>query len=282
MAPPGVVPRRSEVEPTPRFDHTERMVDAAQPRRRWFQYSLRSLMIFVFVWSLACSWLAVQLQRAKRQQIIVETIQKTGGTVVYDHQRPAWFERLLGRDFLTNVVRAEIASDSVAEYAKELPQLTSLTLTGSKVTDGALKCLKELPQLRGLALWRTRVTDVGLEQLAPLRQLHGLDLQDNDITDAGLARLCRLSQLHVLGLQKTKISDDGLKYVGRLTQLETLDLSYTKITGAGLRHLKGLKQLTLLCVIGCTKITPLGFNEFHAALPDCVIMEFWEEYLLPD
>ena len=49
-----------------------RMVDTAKPRRRWFQYSLRSLMIFVLFWSLACSWLAVKMQQARRQRAAVE------------------------------------------------------------------------------------------------------------------------------------------------------------------------------------------------------------------
>jgi hypothetical protein len=42
--------------------------------RRWFQYSLRTLLIFVTLFAVACSWFAVKLGQARRQREAVEAL----------------------------------------------------------------------------------------------------------------------------------------------------------------------------------------------------------------
>jgi len=37
-------------------------------KRRWFQFSLRSVLIFVLLVSIGLSWLGVKLERARRQR----------------------------------------------------------------------------------------------------------------------------------------------------------------------------------------------------------------------
>jgi len=36
-----------------------------KPTRRWFQYSLRTLLVLVTVCAIPCSWLGVKVQQAK-------------------------------------------------------------------------------------------------------------------------------------------------------------------------------------------------------------------------
>ena len=88
------------------------MSDVSQPKLRWYQFSLRSLLLFVLVCSLVCGWLGVRMQRAREQKQAVEAIHKLGGWVEYDYQRdasgswikgaepgrPTWLRRLLGAD----------------------------------------------------------------------------------------------------------------------------------------------------------------------------------------
>ena len=64
------------------------MNDSHPPKlkRRWHQYSLRTLLIFVAVAAVFCSWFAVRMQRAKRQREAVEAISKAGAIVWYDYQ----------------------------------------------------------------------------------------------------------------------------------------------------------------------------------------------------
>ena len=55
------------------------MNDSPKPKRRWYQYSLRTLLLFMVLCAIACSWFAVKMQRVKRQQEAVEAIREAGG-----------------------------------------------------------------------------------------------------------------------------------------------------------------------------------------------------------
>ena len=60
-----------------------------KPKLRWFQFTLRTLLVFVTLFAIACSWLGVKMQSARRQQETVAAILKDGGFVLYDYQFPA-------------------------------------------------------------------------------------------------------------------------------------------------------------------------------------------------
>ncbi len=88
--------------------------------RRWIRFSLRSLMTFVLLGSLACSWLAVRMRTAERQAELVKMIRQSGGAVCYDFQydyekrrrintppkMPSWLWKRLGPDMFSDVVGA--------------------------------------------------------------------------------------------------------------------------------------------------------------------------------
>lgn len=59
-----------------------------QSKRR-FQFGLRTLLSFVTLFAIVCSWFAVKLQQAKRQREAVEALLQLGGYVGYDH--PFWY-----------------------------------------------------------------------------------------------------------------------------------------------------------------------------------------------
>ena len=181
------------------------------PKLRWYQFSLRTLMVFVTLCAFACSWLAVKMRQAKLQQEAAAAIVKLGGTVKYDWQIDAngnavpnakptfspWLRGTLGDDFFW--------------------------------------------QVKGvLLLGNTQVTDAGLEHLRGLSQLQLLGLEGTQVTDAGLEHLKGLSQLQVLGLDKTHVTDAGLEHLKGLRHLKFLWLEGTQVTGTGLEHLKGL------------------------------------------
>jgi hypothetical protein len=50
--------------------------EAPARKLRWFQYSLRSLMLLVLVVSVGMSWVAVKMKRARQQDKAVEEIKK--------------------------------------------------------------------------------------------------------------------------------------------------------------------------------------------------------------
>ena len=70
-----------------------------------------------------------------------------------------------------------------------MTNLTSLSLSGTQVTDSGLSNLKGLTKLSRLSLGKTQVTDAGLVHLKGLTNLTWLDLEGTRVSDAGLAQL---------------------------------------------------------------------------------------------
>ena len=183
---------------------TEPQPAAPKPKRRWFQYSLRTLLLFMLLVSIGMSWVAVKMQQARRQKEAVEAIEKVGGGVIYDYQvtsatyipatrprGPAWIRSLLGEDLFRQAFYVFLDGDQEA----------------------GLEQLKRLPYLQGLSL--TRLMDSELEHvkghLKGLTQLATLDLRYTQVTDASLNHLKELTQLQTLYLGGTKVTDEGVK-----------------------------------------------------------------------
>ena len=221
------------------------MTEKPKPRRRWFRFSLTTLLIVVLVLSLPLGWLAMKMVRAERQRKAVEAIAKTGGYVFYDFEcrngipiyyeeppapAPAWLLKRLGVDFFADVVQAHFA-------------------------------------------YVSRIGDADLQHIRSLTSLHELGLNNTLVTDAGLVHLKGLTRLERLELSETQIAGDGLQHLTGLESLEDLDLSYTNLDDNGLRHLWTLTELDYLDLHG-TLVTEKGVEQTRMALPNCEIR--WE------
>jgi len=228
-------------------------------KRRWFQYSLRTLLVVMLLAAIACSWLAVRMQKARKHREAVAAVSSTGGWISYGGKDdssgalvmssappgPAWLHRLLGEDFFGDVAYAFVSNDAGMESAASFNQLRFLCC--KHVTDAGLECLNALPQLQVLDLQFGQVTDAGLEQLNGLNHLEALCLNGTrGVTDAGLRHVRELTQLQALLLAGTEVTDAGLEQVERLPQLRFVDLRQTGVTDAGV---KKLQQALPNCVI---------------------------------
>ncbi len=241
---------------------------APKPKRRWYQYSLRTLMVVVTLFAVACSWFAVKLGQARRQREAVEALMRLKAAmcnVEYDYIRdsagnlipnaqsrgPAWLRNLLGIDFFCNVTEVWV---------------------GKKITDADLVHLKYFPKLRILffnevtPIYNPQVTDEGLKIVQGLTQLEVLGLSNTNITDAGLKYVKNLSRLQTLRLANTKITDAGLVNLKELTDLQFLDLESTRITDTGLEQLQGLYALKEIRLFN-TKVGGDGVRNLQKALP---------------
>jgi hypothetical protein len=216
---------------------------------RWYQWRLRSLFVLTLLVAIGMSWLTVTIQSQRRQFQAAEAIKKAGGRPEIEL---TWLGKLLRDDSLVRVTRVDLCGDASTDARLER----------------LLECLNHLPQLHTLSLWNSRVTDAGLERLEGLRQLRNLHLGDTEITDAGLVHLKGMTQLRTLDLSGTQVTDAGLQRLKGLTHLRTLHLSGTQVTDAGLEHLKGLTQLQTLC-LAITKVSDVGVECLQRALPNC-------------
>ncbi|MCY2990028.1 MAG: hypothetical protein NTY19_19465 [Planctomycetota bacterium] len=105
----------------------------SKPQRRWFQFSLRTMLIVMLLAGSGMGWFAHRLKQASRQREAVAAIQKLGGAVAYDCELrgegapgPVWLRQRLGDDFFTNVTwvnlgRTQVAAETMEQLQQALP-----------------------------------------------------------------------------------------------------------------------------------------------------------------
>jgi Leucine Rich repeat len=174
--------------------------DMPKRKRRWFQFSLRTLLIFTLICAVACAWLARRVDQKRKELQAVDALVELGGRVDYgsgfgDASGPAWLRQLLGDNFFNDVFYVDLkgtnVTDSGLENLRELTQLGALRLMGSNFTDDGLANLKGLTQLKVLNLTGTGISDAGLKNLVGLSHLIALRLDGTNVTDAGVNELQR-------------------------------------------------------------------------------------------
>jgi hypothetical protein len=293
----------------PGQDGVHRMRVAAmttpRPKLRWYQFSLRSLLVFVLLFGLGLGWFGAKMRQARRQAAAVEAITRTDGLAYYDFNAEPhgiwWFRMhaVLGDDFFNSVVQAYLShetTDADLENLEDLPALRDLDCRGTKITgaglrhlrglskletldlsfseltDAGLENLRDLPRLRKLGLNRTKITDTGSRHLKHLAELKELDLSETRITGISMNDLSGLRHLTSMCLNDTKVSDGGLEQIAGLRQLEELSLERTEITDRGLEHLKKLTNLKVLDLyFNYPGVTDAGIESLRRALPKCEI-----------
>jgi hypothetical protein len=253
---------------------------------RWrFQFSIRSLLVLTAAVAIPCSWLAVEMKKAREQERVIAAITALQGGAIYDWREfdpdfkllpnvrppgpvwrppgPVWLRNLLGVDFFARVWNVDLNNTKLTDpgiaILKGLTDLQNLDFSGTEVTDAGLVHLKHLTKLEYLGFSGTKVTGPGVEHLAGLAHLRYLHFNNTGMTDVGLEHLKGLTTLHTLLTRDNPVTDVGLEHLRNLTQLRELDLHNTKVTDAGLEYLKGLSQLENL-ELSDTSVTDAGLK----------------------
>jgi hypothetical protein len=177
-------------------DATMPYEQVVKPKRelRWYQFSLRSLLIFVTLFACVCSFFAVIMQSANRQRDAVEALRKRGAYVLYDCQY--YRDRNLdppgpdGNDYFNCVASVQFwknASDDDLRIVKILKHLRELRLSGTQITDAGLEHLQGM-YIEELGLWDTHITDAGVDCLIRIHP-RAIYIRDTSISDAGKEKL---------------------------------------------------------------------------------------------
>ena len=198
---------------------------ATAPRQRNpLRLSVRGLVVLVLVIGAGLGWV---VRQAHVQRDAVATIQRAGGTVMYDWQYsngrmvsagrpPQWLVDLIGIDHfghVTAVWLTPMASDVVLAQVERLSRLVALgLLVGQRRRDDPsdeahqTHCAslygatdrrrrhgeaKTANALSFLCLHHTHVTDEGLAQLKGLSNLSQLDIVGHSVTLAAARELNR-------------------------------------------------------------------------------------------
>lgn len=213
-----------------------------QPRRRrWFQYSLRSLFLLTTV---VAVWLGFETQSARQREWVIARVSELGGRVIVCYEPghteeprgPEWFRGFMGSGYFARIV--------------------DIDLSGRETLDEDLAAIGDLPELMGLNLIDcSRITDAGLKSLKTPK-LFSLDLgtmyhAEYHITPDGIRSVRDLRGLEFLSLGGSHLNDTWLTALHGATQLKYLslrgDLRGDNVTKAGIESLqKQLPQLTIV------------------------------------
>ena len=111
------------------------MPDQPKPKRRWFQYSLRTLLLLVAALGIV---MATFVMPAVRQRRAVERIKQISGSVAYDYQfhsdgsfawngkpaGPNWLFAIIGDDFFISVVKVDFGPGDPFGHERNYRRLT--------------------------------------------------------------------------------------------------------------------------------------------------------------
>ena len=126
-------------------------------------------------------------------------------------------------------------------------RITGVNLRGRWVTETHLRELAQLPYLTHLDLSLTRVTDEGLRALKSAPGIVDLNLYYAElVTDEGISAIKGWKKLKRLNVRGAKISDTTLEHVSAIQSLESLDVGFALVTDVGLERLASLPNLKQL------------------------------------
>jgi hypothetical protein len=189
----------------------------AKPKRRWYQFSLRTLLVVMTLASCFLGWLTYERNTVRKRAVAIATIQELGGIVKFDRAqpfRPHWLRPLLGDNSPGEVVEVNMQAAKIRDadlaHVARMTKLKQLYLYNSPITNRGMTHLAGLKELKGLRLDGTQVTDAGLVHLADLQKLEHLDLYNTQVTNDGLTHLAGLQKLRGLRVNKTRVTDQGV------------------------------------------------------------------------
>jgi hypothetical protein len=143
--------------------------------------------------------------------------------------------------------------DSHVTQLTHLPALEELNFDSCPIGDAAIAHLAErnvVPNLLSLDLADTDITDVGMAHIARFTQLTRLSLFYCNITNNGLKHVAKLEFLEALNLDSREISNEGLVYLKELRNLKHLDIFSARVTDTGCGHLAMIHSLESLELCG--------------------------------
>src|SRR5216684_3937494 len=139
-------------------------------------------------------------------------------------------------------------------------RITGVDLHGSWVSDTDLRKLVQLPFLTVLDLSLTRITDQGMQELKNLSGILDLNLYYAEyVTDEGMAAIKGWRKLKRLNIHGAKFSDTSLEHISGITSLESLNIGSGMVTDIGLERLTSLPNLKEL-TMGGNKLTDAGLQ----------------------
>lgn len=107
-------------------------------------------------------------------------------------------------------MRGTLDDAGFAKLEKVVPQMVTVDLSATKITDASVAMLSGATQLRLIRLAETEITDAALETLSQINSLESINLYGTKVTDAGVAKLANLPNLKRLYLWQTAVTEAAI------------------------------------------------------------------------
>ncbi len=102
----------------------------AKRKRRWLQYSVRSLLVLTLLAAMGLGWVRHQMNRLQAEEEAVAAIQALGGTVIYEtgpleDELPGleWLRSVLGQNLFSQVYLVVFPSGADDHAVRHLDRL---------------------------------------------------------------------------------------------------------------------------------------------------------------
>lgn len=128
---------------------------------------------------------------------------------------------------------ASLSDAEVEPILRYFPNLISLDLTGTGITDSFLKRVSMHSKLEVIYLDGTNVTDEGVAFLSKSRSLTRVFLKGTGITDASVVHLSQMKQLRALWVTNTRVTDKSVEVLCQMPNLVDYNTSDTQISNEG-------------------------------------------------
>ncbi|HEY9791207.1 MAG TPA: protein kinase [Candidatus Obscuribacterales bacterium] len=145
-----------------------------------------------------------------------------------------------------NVMHDNITDKTVDSAARSWPDLTSLSVDYTKVSDAGSPSFDRLKRLDVASLNGNNLSDAMLDHVAS--GVEWLGVGDTNITDAGLAKMSRFRDLKGLWAGRLKITRRGIESIGKLSSLEMLEVGGNSLADGDFSGLSRLKKIGTLNV----------------------------------
>jgi len=227
-----------------------------QPRRRWFQFGLRSLLIATLVLCLGLGFYVNARRKSQEQWEAVRAIWKENGDL-----------GVMGPKY--GVITDPILIPDVPKWQISLGiDLPPFTVFAGSDSRRVMPQLKKLPQLEGAMLFDNDIDNSDLEAFAKFSKLKYLWTASGEITDEGLLHFAKHTNFQEAHIRGAQLTDRSLAMISGLPNLKMLTWKSNQATDAGLLPLRGNRHLLELDFQG-----GLLTDEALECLATCEVLE---------
>lgn len=247
-----------------------------QLKRRWYQFSLRTLVVVMLLVSVVLGYWGNAWRRAQRQWEAVRAIEEAGGGVrintgvladPYDYEAlmyktPKW-HKWLGID-CPEVLEITIAlpngdGKEIMPHLRQLREVKSIRLEGDWLDDEGMAVVAQLPELRILTWKSANSTVDGLVHLRNHPRLTEIHLFETTVADVEFEHLSTCANLEELEIEgPNTLTSKGIHALSRL-KLKSLSFRRSPLAADAIEAISDLTTLESLDMEGPLSVEFLSY-----------------------